>query len=246
VPFSQYLVLQLETDAPNGLQSNGAWRDLSAAAHAITILTGTPQTQAVGTAGARAMVFTATGPAFQIADSADLRFGAMDDFLVVARVTMSVPMEASTGCAYHYLFSKFATDQSTGPTLHVCAPNTGQELDGSIQLAQDFSREADVGVPTVFTTTSGVVSFGRNLNGTRIETFVGSASATTAVPATDVSATGRPFIIGAAQTGTTPPIGGFYIGTVNRLYVFHAPPGTFATGDFATIRAYVASAAPLP
>jgi hypothetical protein len=242
MPFSQYLVLQLETDNPNGLQNNGAWRDLAPAAHTITVATGTPLTQAIGSAGARAMVFTATGPVFQVADAADLHFGATDDFLVVARATVSVPLETGTGCSFHYLFSKYAADASTGPTLRVCPLSTGQELDGSLQAM--LQVEADVPVPVTFSLASGVVSFGRNLSGTRIETFVGSASKTVNITPIDVSASGSPFVIGGAGSGTTTY--GYYVGTINRLYVFHAPAGTFAPTDFATIRTFVANAQPLP
>jgi hypothetical protein len=37
-----------------------------------------------------------------------------------------------------------------------------------------------------------------------------------------------------------------YIGAINRLYVYHAPSGTFSTNDYETIRTFVKNAAPLP
>ena len=45
VPFAKHLVLRFETDAPDGLQTNGAWRDLSAGARNVTIAGGTPVTE---------------------------------------------------------------------------------------------------------------------------------------------------------------------------------------------------------
>jgi hypothetical protein len=136
--------------------------------------------------------------------------------------------------------AKFSTDQ-TGPTLRECTDVGGPLLTGALQLNV---VEARVTAPQTFTTAFGVVSFGRNLSGTRIETFAGGASTEATVTPTDVSASGNPFGIGGLISQGTPEAP--YGGKVNRLYVFHAPPGTFTSADFETIRTYVANAAPLP
>jgi len=243
-PFDSFIALRFETDAPNGLQVNGAWRDLSKAARSVSIATGTPVVQFSGDAGARAMVFGATGPIFEVPDSADLRFGTTDDFMIVARTTIEVPAGSGSGCAFHYLFAKYSnTDGASGPHLRVCA-DPGRNLIGSLKLV---SSDATVAVPPVLTTTYGVVSFGRNVNGTRIETYAGGTSIEVNVPSlVDVSSVGSPFMVGGFRGSGTGGTGGSWLGKVNRLYVYHAPGGTFSAADFATIRAFVKDAAPLP
>lgn len=240
-PFDDHIVLRFETDAPNGLQPTGAWRDLSKAARTVNIATGTPVVQFSGDAGAQGIVFGAGGPIFEVPDSPDLRFGTTDDFFVVARATVEVPAGSGSGCAFHYLFAKYSTaDSTTGPHLRVCADTT-RDLVGSLKLG---AGDAKIVVPAPLTTGYGVVSFGRNLNGTRIETYGAGASIEVAVPSLfDVSSGGSPFMVGGHRSGGA---GGPWFGKINRLYVYHAPGGTFSAADFATIRSYVSGAAPLP
>jgi hypothetical protein len=190
------------------------------------------------------MVFGATGaPIFEVPDTADLRFGTTDDFFVVARATIEVPAGSGSGCAFHYLFSKYATDGATGPHLRVCA-DVGRDLVGSLKLG---ASEAKIAVPLPLTTAYGVVSFGRNLNGTRIETYGGGTSNEVAVASLiDVSTVGSPFMVGGFRPTPASGAAGAWYGKVNRLYVYHAPGGTFSAADFATIRGYVSGAAPLP
>lgn len=243
-PFDDHIVLRFETDAPNGLQPTGAWRDLSKAARPVTIATGTPVVQFSGDAGAQGIVFGAGGPIFEVPDSPDLRFGTTDDFFVVARATVEVPAGSGNGCAFHYLFAKYSTaDSTTGPQMRVCADTT-RDLIGSLKLV---AVDAKVVVPAPLTTSYGVVSFGRNMNGTRMETYGGGASIEVTVPSLfDVSSVGSPFMVGGHRSGGTGGPGAAWLGKINRLYVYHAPGGTFTAADFATIRGYVSGAAPLP
>ena len=91
------------------------------------------------------------------------------------------------------------------------------------------------------------MSFGRNMNGTRIETYAGGTSIEVNVPTpVDVSSVGSAFMLGGFRVSGTGGIGGPWLGKVNRLYVYHAPGGTFSAADFATIRAFVQDAAPRP
>jgi len=239
IPFANYLVLRLETDAPNGVQANGAWQDLSSAAHPITIATGTPQVVVTAGSGARSLLFGSSGPIFQVADTADLRFGATDDFFVVARVTIEAPTMANS-CLNHYLVSKLAADQ-TGPVFYDCQFSAAPVMHGAlkINLVESFAT-----APQSTGTGFGVVSFGRNASGTRIETFVAGTLTEATVTPTDVSATGSAFGIGGLIMQGTPAAP--WAGKINRLYVFHAPPGTFGVAGFDAIRTYVASATPLP
>jgi hypothetical protein len=245
IPFASYLVLRLETDAPNGLQGNGAWRDLSPKNQTITLAGGTPTVQSSGDAGAKGMTFSASGLYFDVADSPDLRFGATDDFVIVARATIAVPLESgSSGCAFHYLYSKYFTDNVTGPHMRVCAYNPVPQLAGSLKLT---SADTTVDYPLKMQTSYDVVSFARNMSGLRIETYAGGVSNETTLNATvDPSSTGSPFVLGGARQNGTGALFGSYIGNVNRLYVYHAPGGTFSVGDIANMRAYVKAAAPLP
>ena len=245
LPFASFLVLRFETDAPNGLQVDGAWRDLSKAGRTVTIAAGTPLVASIGDAGAKAMVIGNAGPAFDLPDVADLRFGATDDFLVVARATIEVPVDVTSGCTNHYIFAKYAGDGVTGAHLHVCSPNTGRGLMGSVKLG---AGDAPIAIPTDYQPTDfTVLSFGRNQNGTRIETYgAGTSNEVTLNAPIDVSAPGSPLTIGAYRyQGTSAPSNGF-IGKINRMYVYHAPSGTFSKADFDTIRTYVKDALPRP
>jgi hypothetical protein len=242
IPFPNYLVLRVETDAKNGLQADTAWRDLSTHNQLITIAKGAPKVESVGAAGAKAMVFDTTGPIFDVPDIADFRFGATDDFLVVARATITAPLDGNGGCAFHYLFGKYGSDGSSGPHLRVCASDK-RELIGSLKLS---SNDAKVSVPDALLTTFDVISFGRNQSGKRIETRAGTASVEiNVVTPIDVSSVGTPLSLGGAHLAGGSVIGS-WIGKVNRLYVYHAPPGMLSNTDFEDIRAYVKSAAPLP
>lgn len=245
VPFASYLVLRVETDAPNGLSAAGIWQDLSPKAQKLSLGGGASVIATTGVAGAKSMVFDATGPFIDVADAPSLRFGATDDFFVVARALVAVPLEAGGGCTFHYLFTKYAGDGATGPHLRVCAPNTGSTLVGSIKLSSP--GEASVNTPVSLASTFGVVSVGRTMAGTRVETYAAGASLETTIAATiDTSSTGSALVLGGARLNGTGGTFGGYIGKVNRLYVYHAPPNTFSKADFDTIRAYVSSAAPLP
>jgi len=242
-PFASYLVLRVESDAANGLQANGAWRDLSPHGQSITIASGSPTTQAIGDAGARAMVFDTNGPIFDVPDSTDMRFGATDDFFIVARATLAVPLSSDSSCSFHYLFSKYDPDGgSTGPQMRVCAPSTGRQLIGSINLV---FVDDEVDAPTELVTTYDVLSFGRNLSGTRIETYGAGQVLEKTVSTVDVSSGGSAFVVGGARDQGTGVAFGSYIGNIQRMYVYHAPPGTFAKADFDTIRAFVSNPAPL-
>jgi hypothetical protein len=129
-----------------------------------------------------------------------------------------------------------------GPNFRVCAPNTGQQLVGSLSVGL---KDVSVAVPPQLQSTYDVISFGRNASGTRVETRAGGGSFEATVTTTDVSKAGSPVVIGGARLqGTGSPFGTF-IGKVNRMYVYHAPMGTFANGDFDTIRSYVKTATPL-
>jgi hypothetical protein len=242
LPFDAHIVLRFETDAPDGLKPDGAWRDLSPSAHAVTLGAGTPVIETVGDSEAKVMVFADDAPVFDIEDTQDLHFGATDDFFVVARTTIEVPLEADTGCTFHYLLGKYAEDDATGLQFRVCAPNTGRQLVGAVSL---LVAEAGVAVPDSLQDTLGVVSFGRNESGTRIETYAGDVAFEQTIPPTDVSAPGKPLVVGAARAYDGAILGG-HIGRVNRLYVFHAPAGTFTAADFAAIREAVANAGPIP
>jgi len=244
VPFSNRLVLRFEADAPNGLQSNGAFRDLSPGAKTVSLVMGTPTVAFAGSSGAKAMIFDTTGPVFDVADGPDLRFGATDDFFVVARVLVTAPLGSDSGCTFRYLFSKYSADGATGPHVRVCAPNTGRDISGALKLGP---AETTVAVPASLQSTYGIVSFGRIDSGTRIETYAaGVSQETTLAQPVDVSSSGSAFVVGGARlTGTGSPFGA-WIGRVNRFYVYHAPPGTFTKGDLDGIRTYMAGAQPKP
>jgi hypothetical protein len=191
------------------------------------------------------MVFDSSGPIFQVADAADLRFGATDDFFIVARVTIEVPYAGGSGCLFHYLVTKFASNQSaadeTGPLLVECTGPTGPVIYSGLQLGLVQISEL---APATFTTGFDVVSLGRNASGTHIESFAGGTSTDATVTPVDVSSPGIPLAIGGVVLQGTPQLP--YGGKVNRLYVFHAPANTFGSADFQMIRSYVANAAPLP
>ncbi len=242
IPFASYLVLRVETDAPNGLQVSGAWRDLSPLAQTISVAGGTPTYQSTGDAGAKAMIFDST-LFLDVADAPSLRFGTTDDFMVVARATEGVPLEPGSGCTFHYLFTKYNADGATGTHIRVCAPNTGATLVGSVKLV---SNDATVVPPGALQSQYGVISFARNVSGTRIETYAGGASFENTIPLIDVSSMGSALVLGGARANGTGGVFGGYIGKVNRLYVYHAPGGTFSKADLDAIRSYVQGAAPLP
>ncbi len=166
------------------------------------------------------------------------RFGAADDFLIVARVMVEAP--PGTACTNRYLVSKLATDM-TGPALYECGTASRTVMYGSLQVDATF---ISVPAPAALVSGFGVVSFGRTASGTQLQAVAGTTSFAAAVSAIDVSAAGSAFAIGGLASAGTPSSG--YLGQVNRLYVFHAPAGTFAVADFAAIRAWVANAAPVP
>lgn len=79
------------------------------------------------------------------------------------------------------------------------------------------------------------------------ESTPGLASHETAVASlVDDSAPGSAFVIGGARGNGTGAALGPWLGKVNRLYVYHAPGGTFTAADFAAIRAFVKDVTPLP
>jgi hypothetical protein len=244
-PFVDHLVLGLETDAPNGLAPNGSWRDLSKAGHTVAVASGSPLVATTST-GAKAMLFGSSGPYFEVADGPDFQFGTTDDFFIVARATLeeALPL-AGAGCPFHYLVSKYSADDATGPHLRYCSQSNGHDLTGALKLA---AAEADIAVvPASLSTSYGVVSFGRNQSGTRIETYAAGLAIEVNLPSkVDVSSPGSPFIIGGARLHGTGALFASYLGKINRLYVYHAPGGTFAKADFDAVRAYVQNAMPLP
>jgi hypothetical protein len=246
MPLANYLVLRLETDAPNGLEMTGSWHDLSKAGHIVTIASGAPAVVTTGDAGAKGMLFGASGPFFEVADGPDFQFGATDDFFVVARATIEEALPApGANCPFHYLVSKYAGDDATGPHLRFCSQSNGHDLTGALKLS---AAEADIAVvPASLSTSYGVVSFGRNQSGTRIETYAAGLAIEMNLPSkVDVSSPGSPFIIGGARLHGTGALFASYLGKINRLYVYHAPGGTFAKADFDAVRAYVQNAMPLP
>lgn len=242
VPFQEWLVLRLEPDAPGGLADGGVWRDVSPKAHAVSVALGTPVVETSGDAGARVMSFGMSGPVFEVADQPDLRFGTTDDFLFVARVTSPEPLSGNGGCTFRYLFGKYASDGIRGVAWRLCARDE-REITGALSLV---SENVTAIMPASFVTTFGVTSFGRNLSGTRIEVAAGATVAQRTGAPYDVDATGSPAMIGGFRGMGTGAVGGAYRGKVNRLYVYHAPGGTFSASDFTTIRNFVAAAAPLP
>jgi len=161
------------------------------------------------------------------------QFGTTGDFFIVARATINAPIE-SNGCHFHYLTGKL------GFAFRTCASSTGPVMAGGLTL----STEVDVGIPQSLSTSFGVLSFGRNLSGSRMEVSVANVVAQQSIGLTDVSGVGTPFGVGGDMDGSVPF--GAYNGNVNRLYVYHAPPGTFTASDFDMIRAFVASAPPVP
>jgi hypothetical protein len=251
-PFSQYLVLQLDTDAPNGVQQQTAvWNDLSGHGHVLTIANGQPSVSTLSPAATglgsaiKVISFNSTaGPVLETADASDLQFGDTDDFLVVTRAAISVPLGSDTACGppFHYLFTKMVYANS-GPALRACAPSSGAALAGSLQL---FNVEVDVNIPASLSPTAfPVISYGRYMTGTRLEVYVDGATQTSTLTALyNVSAVGAPFVIGGGDRGPSGPWD-FYVGAINRFYVYHAPPSTFSATDFATIRSFVQTTPPV-
>jgi hypothetical protein len=199
-----------------------------------------------GSNGVKGMLFGSSGPYFEVADGPDFQFGATDDFFVVARATLEEALPApGANCPFHYLVSKYGADDATGPHLRFCSQSNGHDLTGALKLG---TAEADIAVvPASLSASYGVVSFGRNQSGTRIETYAAGLSNEVTVPAdVDVSSVGSPFIIGGARLHGTGVLFATHLGKINRLYVYHAPGGTFAKADFDAVRAYVQTATPLP
>ncbi|NOU27451.1 MAG: hypothetical protein HOO96_06030 [Polyangiaceae bacterium] len=240
-PLAQYLVLQLEADAPNGFQASGAFRDLSPKNQPITLTSGTVQLAFSGTEGAKSVTLGAVG--FDVQDSVDLRFGAADDFLYVARTSVSPPEDNGGGCAFRYLVSKYDMDGTRSPMLRTCWKVGAHELVGALVIGQDTKVIA----PPTLSTGFEVVSFGRYLSGTHTETFAAGQIADAVTALVDVSAPGTPLSVGVARVGG--PAGsliGYWPGRLNRFYVYHAPAGTLGPADFARARDYVRGAHPIP
>jgi len=245
IPFEDRLVLRFETDHADGITQSGLWNDLSKGKHAVTLAGGAPKIEATPS-GAKVMAFdTATGPIFDVADHADLQFGSTDDFFVVVRATLNAPNETGGGCTFRYLFAKYDPDGTTAATVRACNENFGRKVTGALKFG--ITTESTVQYPGSLELTYGVLSFGRNQSGTRIETYAAGASfEQTAVPLVNVSAVGSPFVVGGYRYLGTQAAAGGYTGKVNRLYVYHAPGGTFAKADYDAIRNWVATVKPIP
>jgi hypothetical protein len=119
----------------------------------------------------------------------------------------------------------------------------GRNLVGSLKLGPG---DAPIAISAAYQPTDySVLSFGRNLSGTRIETYgAGTSNEVTLMAPIDVTSPGSPFMVGGHRNAGTGPVGLGYNGKINRLYVYHAPAGTFTKANFDTIRTYVNDALP--